>query len=128
MSSMYTRHATKQAGLLMVALSSLAAGCSTTSYCSGPQPYESAASITPIVAPEGMRIPTPSTALKVPEAKTESVTYGFYAPDPAKPGKKRMFCLDQPPALTQQAEAAPAAVVVPAAAAVAPAAAAEKSP
>lgn len=127
MSSMYTRHATKQAGLLMVALSSLAAGCSTTSYCSGPQPYESAASITPLVAPEGMRIPTPSTALKVPDVKTESVTYGFYAADPAKPGKKRMFCLDQPPALTPQAEATPSSVVVPPAAP-ASAAAPEKSP
>ncbi len=105
MNAIYTRHATRQAGLLMVALSSLAAGCSATSYCSGPQPYETAASITPIVAPEGMRIPTPSTALKVPEAKIESVTYGFYATDPAKPSKKRLFCLDQPPALTLQAEA-----------------------
>lgn len=105
MSSMYTRHARKQAGLLMVALSSLVAGCSTTSYCSGPQPYETATTITPIVAPEGLRIPTPSTALKVPDAKADSVTYGFYAADPAKPGKKRMYCLDQPPGLTLQAEA-----------------------
>lgn len=107
MSLMFTRRTTKNAGLLMLALSSLVSGCAVNSYCANPQPYETAASITPIVAPEGMRIPTPTTALKVPEAKTESVTYGFLAPDPAKPGKKRLHCLDQPPALSAQAEAAP---------------------
>lgn len=103
-----TRNTTRNAGLLMLALTSLVSGCSVTAYCSGPQPYETATSITPIVAPEGMHIPTPSTALKVPDVKTDSVTYGFYAADTAKPGKKRMYCLDQPPALTAQAATAPA--------------------
>ncbi len=105
MNAMFARYTIKKAGLLTLALSSLVSGCAVNSYCAGPQPYETAASITPIVAPEGMRIPTPTTALKVPEAKTESVTYGFLAPDPSKPGKKRLLCLDQPPALTAQVEA-----------------------
>lgn len=82
-------------------------GCSTTSYCRNPQPYENAASIPPIKAPEGLTIATPSTALRVPEVKSESVTYGYYAPDPDNPGKERIYCLDQPPPLVIVPDAKP---------------------
>lgn len=106
MMPMSMQRLTLKSGLLL-AVAALASGCAANSYCASPQPYESAQSIPPIVAPDGMRIPTPSTALKVPEAKTESVTYGFYGPDASKPGKKRLYCLDQPPALKLQADATP---------------------
>lgn len=106
MTSMHASRMTPKAALLTLAAATLLSGCATT-YCSSAQPYETAKSIPPIVAPEGMRIPTPSTALKVPEVKTESVTYGFYGPDSAKPGKKRMYCLDQPPSLKVTADATP---------------------
>jgi len=90
-----------------ILLSILGAGCTTTSYCRNPQPYETAPSIPAIKAPDGLNIVSPSTALKVPDVKAESVTYGFYAPDPNKPGKAKLYCLDQPPELVVAAEAKP---------------------
>lgn len=86
----------------------ISAGCTTTAYCKNPQPYENAPSIPVIQAPEGLSISTPSTALKVPDVKVDSVTYGYYAPDPEKPGKAKLYCLDQPPALVLAPEPEPA--------------------
>ncbi len=82
------------------------AACSNTRYCARPQPYENATSIPPIVAPEGLKIPTPSTALIVPEAQGDALTYGYLSPDPAQPGKRRIQCLDQPPPIPPLADAA----------------------
>jgi len=93
--------------LLPLSAALLAAGCSTTSYCKNPQAYETAPSIPVIKAPEGLNIATPSTALRVPDVKAESVTYGFYAPDPDQPGKAKLYCLDQPPELVLAPEAKP---------------------
>lgn len=85
------------AGLLLAA--ALGSGCTTNAYCKAPQAYENAPSITPIKAPEGLTVATPSTALKVPDVKVDSVTFGYYVPDPANPAKSQLRCLDQPPVL-----------------------------
>jgi uncharacterized lipoprotein len=91
--------------LALIAAVAVLSGCSSTSYCAKPQPYENALSIPPIVVPEGMTLPAPSTALKVPETKAQSLTYGFYAPDPANKNKKRIYCLDQPPPIPPSSDA-----------------------
>lgn len=91
----------------LVALALAMAGCTTTGYCKNPQRYENAPSIPVIKAPEGLSIASPSTALKVPDVKVDSVTYGYYAPDPEKPGKAKLYCLDQPPALVLAPESPP---------------------
>ena len=93
--------------VLAAMLAAATAGCTTNSYCKSPQPYENAVSIPPIKAPEGLSIQSPSTALKVPEVKVDSVTFGYYVPDPKKPGETQLRCLDQPPALVLAPEAAP---------------------
>lgn len=91
----------------VVAVAAITAGCSTNSYCKSPQPYENAPSIPPIKAPEGLNISTPSTAFKVPDVKVDSVTFGYYVPDPVKPGESQLRCLDQPPILVLAPEPAP---------------------
>lgn len=103
----------RQAARPIIAIAALAAalfvtGCTTNAYCKSPQAYENAPTITPIKAPEGLNISTPSTALKVPDVKVDSVTFGYYIPDPAEPGKSQLRCLDQPPVLVLAPEAAPA--------------------
>lgn len=82
-------------------------GCTTNAYCKSAQPYENAVSIPPIKAPDGLNIQSPSTALKVPDVKVDSVTFGYYVPDPDKPGKTQLRCLDHPPVLVLAPEATP---------------------
>lgn len=98
----------------LIAITSLVAGlfvtgCTTNAYCKAPQAYENAPSIVPIKAPDGLNIASPSTALKVPDVKVDSVTFGYYIPDPAAPGKARLRCLDQPPVLVMAPEVTPPA-------------------
>jgi uncharacterized lipoprotein len=93
--------------LAVAVLSAALSACSTTSYCKNPQPYENAPSIPAIKAPDGLSIATPSTALKVPDVKVDSVTFGYYAPDPDNPGEERIYCLDQPPQLVLAPEVKP---------------------
>ncbi len=98
------RHLVAVAALAMLAATT---GCTTNAYCKSPQPYENAVSIPPIKAPEGLSIQSPSTALKVPDVKVDSVTFGYYTPDPDKPGKTRLHCLDHPPVLVLAPETTP---------------------
>jgi hypothetical protein len=44
-----------------------------------------------------LSLPTPNTALKVPEARGEPVTFAFVVPDPKHPGRTKIQCLDEPP-------------------------------
>lgn len=100
----FPRQTTKVALLAVAAITS---GCATNSYCKSPQAYENAPSITPIKAPEGLNISTPSTALKVPDVKVDSVTFGYYVPDQKKPNQAELRCLDQPPFLVLAPETTP---------------------
>lgn len=97
----------RPAAVAALAVAVLTAGCATNSYCKAPQAYENAPSITPIKAPDGLNISTPSTALKVPDVKVDSVTFGYYVPDPKKPGEGELRCLDQPPILVLAPETTP---------------------
>lgn len=90
---------------ILTAVAALTA-CSSNRYCEGPQPYESARSIPPLVGTENLKIPSSTTALKVPPAKGESLSFGYVVQDPSKPGKTRIECLDQPPPIPPLAEAA----------------------
>jgi len=104
-----SRHAQQLIAITGLAVGLLVSGCTTNAYCKTPQPYENAPSITPIKAPDGLNIATPSTALKVPDVKVDSVTFGYYIPDPSAPGKARLRCLDQPPVLVMAPEVTPPA-------------------
>ncbi len=83
--------------LSLIAVIASIAACSSTRYCAREQSYEKSVSIPPIVAPEGLKLPATSTALKVPEPRGESLSFAYLTPDPAKPGKNKVQCLDQPP-------------------------------
>ncbi len=98
--------------MLMIRTSSLAVliaalslpACTVNRYCSKPQPYETAPSIPALVGTDTLRVPTTSTALKVPEAKGDSLTFGYVTPDPARPGKTKLECLDKPPPIPPVAD------------------------
>ncbi|MCK9192533.1 MAG: hypothetical protein M0P19_01485 [Nevskia sp.] len=83
--------------VLIVAGIAALAGCSTRGYCTKVQAYDNAPSIPPITAVAGLSLPTPNTALKVPEARGEPVTFAFVVPDPKHPGRTKIQCLDEPP-------------------------------
>ncbi len=81
-------------------------GCAANRRCARAQPYENAPSIPPLVGTDTLKIPVTTTALKVPEAKGESLTFGYMTPDAAKPGKTKVECLDLPPPIPPLAEGA----------------------
>ena len=97
----------RPAAAAVLAVAAITTGCATNSYCKAPQAYENAPSIPPIKAPEGLNISTPSTALKVPDVKVDSVTFGYYVPDQKKPNEAQLRCLDQPPILVLAPETTP---------------------
>jgi len=103
----YPKSLRRPAAFAMLAIAAITSGCATNSYCKSPQAYENAPSIPPIKAPEGLNISTPSTALKVPDVKVDSVTFGYYVPDPNNKGESQLRCLDQPPILVLAPETTP---------------------
>lgn len=92
--------------LLMIGTAIALSACQANRYCARPQAYESAPSIPPLVGSDTLRIPTTPTALKVPDAKGDSLTFGYGVPDPAHPGKSRIECLDRPPPIPPLADSA----------------------
>jgi len=90
---------------LIAAAVSLLAGCKTTSYCEGVQPYQNAPSIPPVTSVQGLTVPNSRTALHVPEnVSGQPVGYSFLAPDPKRKGKTKLRCLDQPPPIPPPSE------------------------
>lgn len=94
---------TRAGTLIALATVTVLSACSNTRYCTRPQPYATAPSIPPLVGTDNLRIPTSNTALKVPEARGESLSFGYVVTDPAKPGKTKAECLDQPPPIPPSA-------------------------
>ncbi|GAC1623212.1 MAG: hypothetical protein NVS9B10_08030 [Nevskia sp.] len=91
--------------VIIACVASLSA-CAANRRCARPQAYENAPSIPPLVGTDTLKVPVTSTALKVPEAKGESLTFGYVTPDPARPGKTKVECLDLPPPIPPLAEGA----------------------
>jgi hypothetical protein len=91
--------------LVVVASLFVLSGCGVK-YCAREQPYQTAQSIPPIVGAGDLKIPTPPTALRIPESKGgQELSYGYAVPDPKKPGKTEIRCLDHPPEMPPSSEA-----------------------
>jgi len=90
---------------VLLVLSALSA-CSANRYCARSQSYDRATSIPPLVGTDTLHVPTTTTALKVPESKvSDPLTFGYVTPDPERPGKTKVECLDRPPPIPPIADA-----------------------
>lgn len=109
-----------------VSISVLAlAGCASGGRCVGEFEYQKAETVTPIHSADGVKAPESASALRIPAPPKQSTQFAEHVPDPDKPGKQKVSCLDTPPVMAEPAPAAAAVVPQPAPAApVAPAASA----
>lgn len=92
--------------LALVLTLAAVAGCSTTSYCTGELPYQSAETLPPLRGAEGLEIPQSQAALRVPDGPYAGPGYAQTYVN--EKGKKRVRCLDVPPALPPAPEPTPA--------------------
>ncbi|HVT37090.1 MAG TPA: hypothetical protein VHE37_15985 [Nevskiaceae bacterium] len=92
----------------------LASGCATNARCKGVQDYQKAETMPAAQPVPDLKVQDNASSLKIPPAPAKSVAYGEQVPDPAKPGKTRLECLDTPPAMPPETTPAPAATPAPA--------------
>ncbi len=84
----------------LLALAVLVAGCSSNRHCEGEFPYQRAVSTGELQPVDGVTPPTSAAALVIPEVQGDNAQpYASEEPDPEKPGKTRVRCLDVPPSL-----------------------------
>ena len=88
--------------IALAAAAVLVSGCSSTARCNGVQDYQKAQTL-PAPAPVAdMKSPESAASLKIPPAPANAVPYGERVPDPTKPGKTHLECLDSPPPMPEQ--------------------------
>jgi uncharacterized lipoprotein len=77
----------------------LIAGCSggMSRHCVGEFEYQRAETLPPPEQVEGLTMPESVAALRIPPPPEQPVPYAIEYPDPAKPGKTLVNCLDVPP-------------------------------
>jgi uncharacterized lipoprotein len=76
-------------GILLLVLLLGASGCRSfrNKSCHGPQPYQKATSVPPLIIPAGLDTPDTTNALRLPQLN-----------EPAPPPRKgKQPCLDEPP-------------------------------
>lgn len=87
----------------LLALAVLVAGCSSNRHCEGEFPYQRATSTGELRPVNGIQPPTSLAALVIPEVnRADAPAYATEEPDPDKPGRTSVRCLDVPPALPEQ--------------------------
>lgn len=93
------------------------AGCASGGRCVGEFEYQKAENVAPIRSAEGVKAPESPSALRIPAQPQQSTAFAEYAPDPEKPGKQKVSCLDTPPLMPEPAVAPAATAPVASAAA-----------
>lgn len=84
----------------LLALAVLVAGCSSNRHCEGEFPYQRATSTGALQPVDGIAPPSSSAALVVPDVDgANAEPFAATEPDPDRPGKSSVRCLDIPPAL-----------------------------
>ena len=84
------------------------AGCASGGRCVGDFDYQKAQNLPPLQGAEGVKAPESVSALKIPAQPKNPVAYAEHVPNPEKPGKQKVQCLDTPPLMAEPAPAAPA--------------------
>lgn len=107
------------------------AGCASGGRCVGEFEYQQAQTQPPVQGADGVKAPESVSALRIPPPPKRNVAYAEHVPNPDKPGKQKVMCLDTPPVMAEPVAPAPAVTPAPAPAAVPqapPPAAAEPAP
>lgn len=89
----------------LLAGSLLLSGCATQSYCLGKQHYDDAVSIAPLEASDGLSLPQSPTALHIPPPPAKDEPFG--TPGKVANSPYSAQCLDRPPPLPPDVQAAP---------------------
>ncbi|MDD3762884.1 MAG: hypothetical protein PHP86_06305 [Nevskiales bacterium] len=87
----------RMATVALVAL--IMSGCASNRHCVGVKEYQTARTLPPPVAVEGLSVPESASALQIPPAPEHPVPFAHEVADPESPGETQLECLDVPPRL-----------------------------
>lgn len=91
-------------------------GCAGTGgRCVGEFEYQKARTMPPAPGVEGVKQPESASALRIPPEAKQAVPYAEYIPDPEKPERQIVRCLDTPPVMPAEPAPTPPPQEVPAA-------------
>ena len=98
--------------VVLSAAAALLAGCASGGHCVGEFDYQKAQNLPAAAPADGVKVADTGSTLRIPPEPSQKTAYAEKYPDPEKPGKEKIRCLDAPPSMEEPA-APPAAPETP---------------